>query len=470
MIVQTDVPARLDRLPWMRWHWLIVLSLGTTWILDGLEVTIVGAIGSALQEKDTLALTAAQIGTAASAYIGGAIGGALVFGHLTDRLGRKRLFLWTLALYVAATLLTASSWSFASFVIFRFLTGTAIGGEYAAINSAIDELLPARVRGFADLAINGSYWIGTAAGAAASTVLLDRAFFPGWLGWRLAFGIGAMLAFAVVLVRRHVPESPRWLVLHGRTNEADAIVRSVEAMARTELAPVDRTLRIHAGHRIGFRTVAKTIFGRHRGRALLGLSLMVSQAFFYNAIFFTYALVLTRFYGVPNDRVGWYILPFAAGNFFGPLLLGRLFDAVGRRPMIALTYGVSGVLLLVTGWLFSIGALSATSQTLCWSVVFFFASAAASSAYLTVSELFPVELRALSIALFYAIGTGAGGIAAPALFGALIDTGDRRQVLIGYAIGGALMILAAISALILGVSAERKSLEEIAEPISSATH
>ncbi len=466
----TDVPARLDRLPWLKWHTMIVVALGVTWILDGLEVTIVGAIGPALEKPEALGLDSAQVGLAASAYIAGAISGALVFGHLTDRLGRKRLFLVTLLLYVVATLCTGFSWSALSFTFFRFFTGTAIGGEYAAINSAIDELLPARVRGFAALGINGSYWVGTAMGALASTVLLDPDLLPPWLGWRLAFFGGAVLAVAVVLVRRHVPESPRWLMLHGRNDEAVREVEKVEAEAARRghaLEPVTRPLRLAVGHRISLLTVARTVLGQYRARAVLGLSLMLAQAFFYNAIFFTYALVLTRFFAVQPEHVGWYLLPFAAGNVLGPLLLGRLFDHVGRKVMIVTTYAASGVLLLVTGILFQQGLLTAWTQTLAWCVVFFFGSAAASSAYLTVSELFPLEIRALAIALFYAVGTGAGGVAAPALFGALIGTGDRSRVFLGYALGSALMLAAAGVAAVLGVDAERRSLEELAAPLSA---
>ncbi len=464
---ETDLPARLDRLPWSRWHWRVVFALGITWTLDGLEVTIVGAVASVLGRPEALALGDRQIGLAGSAYLAGAIAGALCFGHLTDQLGRKRLFLASLSLYLVATLLTSVSLGFASFAFFRLLTGAGIGGEYAAINSAIDELLPARVRGRADLAINGTFWLGTALGAAASLVLLDPAVLPVAIGWRACFALGGLLAFAVALVRRHLPESPRWLLLHGRIAEAEAVVARIEADVAAEsdrpLDPPAWRARIRPTRSIGFRAIARVILGGHRRRAVLGLSLMIAQAFAYNAIFFTYALVLTRFYGVAPERVGLYLLPFAAGNLLGPLLLGRAFDTIGRRAMIAATYATSGLLLAGTGWLFLHGQLTAITQTLLWSAVFFVASAAASSAYLTVSELFPVELRGMTIALFYALGTAAGGLAAPALFAALIATGERAQVFTGYLVGAALMLGAALVAAVLGVPAERKSLEHLDE-------
>jgi MFS family permease len=464
---ETDLPARLDRLPWSRWHWRVVVALGITWTLDGLEVTIVGAVASVLGRPDALGLADHEIGLAASAYLAGAIAGALCFGHLTDELGRKRLFLASLSLYLVATLLTSVSVGFASFAFFRLLTGAGIGGEYAAINSAIDELLPARVRGRADLAINGTFWLGTALGAAASLLLLDPNVLPVAIGWRACFALGGLLAFAVALVRRHLPESPRWLLMRGRVAEAEAVVARIEADVAAEtgrpLDPPTWRARIRPARSIGFRGIARVIAGRHRRRAALGLSLMIAQAFAYNAIFFTYGLVLTRFYGVAPDRVGLHLLPFAVGNLLGPILLGRFFDTIGRRPMIAATYAMSGVLLAATGWLFLHGRLTATTQSLLWSAVFFVASAAASSAYLTVSELFPVELRGMTIALFYAVGTAAGGLAAPAFFAALIATGERARVFDGYLVGAALMLGAALVAAVLGVPAERRSLEHLDE-------
>src|SRR5262245_50996768 len=466
-VFETDVPARLDRLRWGRFHWHVVVALGITWALDGLEVTIVGALGSVLEEPTTLGLDATRVGLAGTAYLAGALVGALWFGRLTDLHGRKRLFLVTLAVYVVATTATAFSFDFWSFAVCRFFTGMGIGGEYAAINSAIDELIPARARGFAALAINGSYWIGTALGAVLSGVLLDPRVLGHRLGWRVAFGAGAILALAILLVRRFLPESPRWLMVRGRIGEADAIVRAIEARCR----PVDgagepRRIRLAATGHVEFGAIARVIFTQYRRRALLGLSLMVAQAFFYNAIFFTYALTLTRFYGVLPERVGAYLLPFALGNFLGPLLLGRLFDSLGRRAMIAFTYAASGSALLVTGVLFDRGALDAESHTALWSVSFFFASAAASSAYLTVSELFPLELRAMAIALFYVVGTGVGGLLAPALFGALIESGSRTELFRGYAFAAVLMLLAAGAAGWLGIAAERRGLEEIARPLS----
>ena len=462
---RTDIPARLDRLPWSPWHWRVVIALGITWILDGLEVTIVGSIASVLGEPDTLRLTESQIGAAASFHLLGAVLGALMFGRLTDRLGRKKLFRVTLALYLTATLLTAFSWNYLSFVVFRMLTGAGIGGEASAINSAIDELLPARVRGRADIMINGTYWAGTALGALSTLVLLNPHVMPHSLGWRLAFGMGATLGFAILLVRRHIPESPRWLLMHGRIDDAEKIVRKIEEEVsherNQELTRPRYKSRLTVKGNITFRLISEILFESHRKRAFLGLVLMITQAFAYNAIFFTYALVLARFYGVKPQHIGYYILPFSLGNLLGPLLLGHLFDTIGRRVMISVTYALSGLLLALTGYGFLEGWLTATTQTALWCGVFFVASAAASSAYLTVSELFPVEMRGMAIALFYAIGTGVGGLGAPALFGALIETGSRLRVFDGYLLGAALMILASFVAAIFGVSAEQKSLEAI---------
>jgi MFS family permease len=466
--VRSDVPARLDRLPWSGWHWRVVIALGVSWLLDGLEVTVVGSLGPTLQRGDTLGLSAEQIGWAASAYVGGAVLGALYFGRLADRLGRKRMFLVTLAVYLVATVLTAFSFNLLTFACCRFLTGFGIGGEYAAINSAIDELIPARLRGTVDLAINGSFWIGAALGAALSIFLLRTDFLAPDLAWRLAFGLGAILGAAILLVRRHVPESPRWLLMHGRTQEADAVVAQIEKQIGGTLPAFSGELSMRPLRAIAWGEIVKLLVFRYRRRTVLGLVLMAAQAFFYNAIFFTYALVLTRFFHVPDEKVGYYIFPFAVGNFLGPLILGRLFDAVGRRTMIALTYAISGIALFATGYAFASGALDAVGLTLCWSGIFFVASAAASAAYLTVSEVFPLEMRAIAISIFYATGTALGGFAGPPLFGAMIESGSRSALFGAYGFAGGLMCAAALVAAFLGVDAERKPLEEVCAPLGSA--
>jgi MFS family permease len=472
-VIETDLPSRLDRLPWGRFHSLIVVALGVTWLLDGLEVTLAGAVASALKTSSTLHFSNTDIGYAGSAYIAGAVLGALGFGWLTDRLGRRKLFFITLTLYLAATAATALSWNLASFLLFRFLTGAGIGGEYTAINSTIQEFTPARVRGWTDLGINGTFWVGAGIGAAGSLVLLDPHLLPGDWGWRGCFFIGAILALGILPMRIWVPESPRWLLTHGEKQEATTIVEDIEARFRRTGHQLDDNattcLRLRTRDHTPLSEVFHAIFTVHRRRALVGLSLMTAQAFFYNAIFFTYALVLTDFYHVPGDHIGWYLLPFALGNFLGPLVLGRLFDVIGRRKMIATTYALSGILLTVSGYMFEQQWLNVTSQTVAWMVIFFFASAAASSAYLTVSESFPLEIRALAIAVFYAFGTALGGIAGPAFFGRLIDTHQRSEVFTGYLVGSALMVGAAVVAAIWGVDAERKSLENVATPLSAVT-
>jgi MFS family permease len=470
-IVESDVPARLDRLPWSRWHWLIVIALGITWVLDGLEVTLAGAIGGVLKRPDALGLTDAQIGASATCYLLGAVAGALVFGYSTDRLGRKRLFTITLLLYLTATALTALSWNFFSYALFRALTGAGIGGEYSAINSAIDELIPARVRGRVDLIINASFWIGAAIGAAATIVLLDTGIVPISIGWRMAFGIGAILGLIIIFLRHSVPESPRWLMIHGREQEAEEIVLRVEekVVKHPEALPEPESrIRICTRSHTKWSEIWNAIVYQHRRRSILALSLMVAQAFFYNAIFFTYALVLVTFYKLPGQKVGLYLFPFALGNFAGPLVLGRLFDSIGRRQMITFTYALSGILLALTGWLFQQGLLTAETQALAWTVIFFIASCAASSAYLTVSEIFPLEIRGMAIAVFYALGTFVGGVGAPFLFGLLIQTESRTNLFYGYLIGGLLMIAAAAVEAILGVKAERTALEAITSPLSEA--
>jgi MFS family permease len=470
-VVESSIPFRLDALRWSGFHTRVVIALGITWILDGLEVTLAGALSGALKQSPTLQFTNFDVGFSNSAYLAGAVIGALGFGWLTDRIGRKKLFFITLAVYLAATAATALSWSLASYALFRFLTGAGIGGEYTAINSTIQELVPARYRGWTDLVINGSFWIGAALGAVSAVVLLDPHLFGPDLGWRLAYLSGACLGLIVFVMRMWIPESPRWLVIHGHPDRANAIVDDIERSAAANARDPDQsawpTIKLKMRDHTPLREVAHTLFSAYRQRSLVGLTLMIAQAFFYNAIFFTFALVLTDFYGIAADQVGWYILPFAAGNFLGPLVLGRLFDTLGRRVMITLTYAVSGVLLAVSGYLFSIGVLSAQTQTIAWMVIFFCASPAASAAYLTVSETFPLEVRALAIALFYAVGTGIGGVAGPALFGALIDTGSRDSVFLGYLLGAGLMIAAAAIAWRYAIAAERRTLESVAPPLAS---
>jgi len=469
-LYHTDIPARLDRLPWTRFHTLLVMALGITWLLDGLEVTLAGSVSGALKDSPALGMSNTQIGLAGAAYIAGAVLGALFFGWLTDRLGRRRLFFVTLALYIGATAATAFSWNLGSFLLLRFLTGAGIGGEYTAINSTIQEFTPARYRGWVDLVINGTFWLGAAVGAVGAVILLDPARVGGDLGWRLCFGIGAVLGLAIMLMRLWIPESPRWLMVHGQPERAERIVTDIERQLHARgiaLPTVDTPpLRLRARDHTPLGEVMRCLFVAHRRRALVGLTLLSAQAFFYNAIFFTYALVLTDFYGVPSERVGWYVLPFALGNFCGPLLLGRLFDVLGRRVMISATYLISGVLLAISGYGFEQGLLDVTEQTAAWMVIFFFASAAASSAYLTVAETFPLEIRALAIAVFYAFGTGLGGLIGPTLFGALIETGERINVLYGYLLGASLMVFAALVQARWGTAAERRPLEHVARPLS----
>ena len=480
-VIRSNLHTRLDRLPWGRFHWLVVGALGASWAIDGLEVTLSGAVGAVLQNPASLGLSPDLIGAAASAYLLGAVLGALVCGYLTDRHGRKVMFFATLAIYLGGTLLSATAWDFWSLAAFRFVTGIGIGGEYAAINSAIDELIPARVRGQVNLFINGSYWLGAAVGAVATLVLLDTAFFAVDVGWRLGFAIGAVLGAAVLFARRFIPESPRWLIVHGQQAQAEAVMAQIEARngraANTDAKAADAKgdaanadddyLIIRRRQSTSLAEVFDTLLRRYPRRTVLGLTLIGSQAFLYNAIFFTYALVLVRFYEVPEARTGVYLLPFAIGNFLGPLLLGRWFDTLGRRLCISVTYAISGVLLLVSAALFVRGALDAQGQMLLWATIFFFASAAASAAYLTVSELFPLEIRALAIAVFFAVGTALGGVAAPWLFGSLIGTGSREAVSYGYLLGAVLMLIAAAVEVWLGVDSERKSLERIAPPLST---
>ena len=468
--IETDIPARMDRLPWSRWHWTVVFGLGLVWILDGLEVTIVGNLSGRLSEPGSgLNITQSQVtGLGAAMYVAGACCGALFFGWLTDRFGRKKLFMITLGVYLFGTAMTGLSFAVWWFFLFRFITGAGIGGEYAAINSAIDELIPAKHRGRIDLMINGSYWAGAAFGALLTVPILTQ--LPVSWGWRVAFGLGVVLGLVILLVRRNVPESPRWLFIHGHAREAEELAGNIEERVEPDtgarLTEPRDSITIRQRRTIGFGTIAKTMFTLYPKRTFLGFSLFIGQAFLYNAITFGYAQILATFFGITTNP-GYYFAVIAVGNLLGPLLLGPLFDTIGRKPMIAGTYIVSGILLLVTAYLFSQHLLSAVTMTVCWSAVLFVASAGASSAYLTVSEIFPMETRALAIAFFYAIGTGAGGIAGPLLFADLVGTGHVPDTVIAFSIGAALMILAGIAEIIFGVRAERQSLENIAKPLTA---
>jgi MFS family permease len=471
---ETLIPARLDRLNWSRFHWLLVIGLGITWVLDGLEVTLMGAISATLQRHDVLQFTGAQIGAIGSSYLAGAVIGSLVFGHLTDRFGRRTFFFISLAIYLLGVGLTAFSWDVWSFALFRFITGTGIGGEYSAVNSAIDELVPARLRGKVDLMVNGSYWLGAAAGAASTVILLNPHLLAPRIGWRVGFGAGAIIGVVILYLRRFIPESPRWLMTHGQREAAEKTVSEIERTVADESQeplwqpPRADAIKVHERHRFGLGAILKPMVTTLRSRSFLGLSLMTTQAFVYNAMLFTYALVLARYYGVPADHTGLYLLPFAFGNFIGPLALGHFFDTIGRRQMIAATFTIAGLLLAASGYFFWRGTLTVTSQTILWTVMFFFASPAGSSAYLTVSEIFPLEMRALAIAIFYSVGTAIGGIVAPWLFGRLIDSGSRFELFGGYIIASILMLAAAVVEIVFGVAAEQVSLEKIAAPLSSA--
>ncbi|MFJ6043689.1 MFS transporter [Brachybacterium paraconglomeratum] len=470
--ITTQVPSRLDRLPWSRFHWRVVIGLGSVWILDGLEVTMVGNVAARLTEDGSgLDISAAQIGVAGAIYIVGACLGALFFGQLTDRLGRKKLFLWTLVLYLVATVATAFSFSPWYFFLCRFLTGAGIGGEYAAINSAIDELIPARVRGRVDLIINGSYWLGSAAGSALSLVLLSTVLLPIDLGWRLAFGFGAVLGICVLIVRRHVPESPRWLFIHGREEEAERIVRGIEEDIEEErgekLPAAEGSLTIRQRRAIPFREIASVAFRKYPRRSILCLALFVGQAFLYNGITFNLGVLLSSFYDVGASLAPLFIIFWALSNFAGPVLLGHFFDSVGRKPMITLAYLGSAVVTLPLAWVFLSQTGGLTAFMILLVITFFLASSGASAAYLTVSEIFPMETRALAIAFFYALGTAAGGIAGPLLFGSLIETGERIPVAIGFLIAAAVMSLGGVAELVFGVRAEGQELEDLATPLTA---
>ncbi len=468
--VETNIPQRLDRLPWSRWHSKMVIALGITWLLDGLEVTLAGSLASILKDKSALGLSDAEVGASATGYLAGAVIGALFFGWLTDRLGRKKLFLITLALYLSATAATAFSWNFGSFLLFRVLTGAGIGGEYAAINSAIDELVPAGVRGNVDLVINATFWIGAALGAGGTLFLLNSGVVSPTFGWRFAFGIGAVLGLVILLLRKSVPESPRWLMLRGQEQEAETIVADIEqkvSSQKSDLKKPEGNLKITVRDHTPLRDVWNAMIHGQPDRSFLGFMLMVGQSFFYNAVFFTYGLVLVQFFKVKSERVAIYILPLALSNFIGPLVLGRFFDSIGRKKMISATYGLAGFLLLGSALSFRASHGGPVEQEVWFAAIFFIASSAASSAYLTVSEVFPLEIRAFAISIFYAIGTLAGGVGAPILFAKLISSGSRSHLFWGYLLGAVLMLLGAATELKFGVTAERQSLESISTPLQA---
>lgn len=471
--IETDIPARLDRLPWSSWHMRIITALGTSWMLDGLQVTLAGSLAGILEDKKALALTDPQVAAGATTYLAGAVAGAILFGYLTDRLGRRKLFLVTLATYSLATAATALSWNFFSFALFRFVTGLGIGGEYAAINSAVDELIPGKVRGTVDLVVNATFWLGAIVGSVASMALLKGNLLAPNMGWRVAFGVGAVLGLGVLVLRLGVPESPRWLMLRGREEEANKIVNDIEgkvAKKKGELpAPEGEKLKLRVRDHTPLNEIFRSMFKDNPKRSLLAFILMVGQSFFFNAVFFTYGLVAAKFFHIKVQDLPMQLLPFAVASFFGPVLLGPLFDKIGRKPMITATYGLAGLFLVFTAIPFAHGTLTITTLGICFSVIFFVASSAASAAYLTVSEIFALEIRALAIAVFYAIGTLIGGVGAPYLFGVLIASNSKWHVAIGYLVGAALMLAGAGAEWTVGVEAAGKSLESISQPLQSKT-
>jgi MFS family permease len=471
--IRSTIPARLDRLRWSPFHSRLVLGLGTAWVLDGLEITIASSVSSKLTQPDTLNLTTTQAASLGTVYLVGEVIGALVFGRLSDKLGRRKLFMWTLAIYLFGTGLTAFTWKGSGGIFYlyatRIIAGSGIGGEYSAINSAIDEMMPARYRGRTDIWINGTYWLGSIIGTFAAFMLLNSMRTNE--GWRVAFLTGPALAVVILFVRRNLPESPRWLITHGRVQKAEEEMRRIEEIAardgqHLEPVPESAAITIMPEKRYGYLTLLRVAFRRYPQRAILGATLMVTQSFLYNAIFFTYALVLTRFYHVSNNDVPIYGLAFAVGNLAGPLLLGPLFDTLGRKKMISGTYLISGALLAGSAWLFDAGVLHAAGQTFIWIVVFFFASAGASAGYLTVSEIFPIEIRAEALAVFFAIAQVVGAVG-PAFYGVLIGNGTSRTGLaIGYLVGGGIMIIGGLVEIAFGIDAEGKPLEEIAAPLT----
>ncbi|HEX4057575.1 MAG TPA: MFS transporter [Galbitalea sp.] len=461
------VPARMDRLPWARFHWMVVVGLGISWILDGLEIQIVSNAGF----QSEFHMNSAQVGLVGTVYLVGEVVGALVFGRLSDKLGRRKLFILTLFVYLAGSAIAGLSPAVWFLLLFRFIAGTGIGGEYAAINSAIDELIPRKYRGHVDIAINGTYWGGAALGAAANLLFLNTHIFDQNVGWRLAFFIGPVLGIVIIFLRRHIPESPRWLMTHGYEKDAEKTVSDIEDRVRAngfQLDDVDdsETIEIIPAGSISFGRIARVLFVDYPKRTLVGLTMMITQSFLYNAIFFTYVLVLENFFKVPEDQTPYYFFPFAIGNLIGPLVLGRLFDSWGRRQMIFLTYGLSGVVLAVSAFLFSIGAMNAPLQVTFWCVAFFFASAGASSAYLTVSEIFPLEIRSQAISYFFAVAQIFGALG-PVIFGALVGDGKARGPLVaGDFVGAGVMVIGGVIALIFGVDAARKGLEAVTSPLS----
>ena len=473
--IRSTIPARLDRLSWSPFHTRMVAGLGAAWILDGLQITISSSVVGVLQKPETLGMSSTEIGLIASIYLLGEVLGALVFGRMSDQLGRKRLLVVTLLLYLFGTGLAAfvtghhTGWLL-FFYATRFIAGMGIGGQYAAINSAIDEMMPSKYRGRVDIWINGSYWAGAIIGSFASLIFLNA--FAVNVGWRLAFLMGPVLAIVVIVVARTLPESPRWLMTHGRLEEAERNIAKIEKQViesgqTLEEVPDEMALELTPEKQYGYLRFIGLVFHKYPKRAVLGATLMITQSFLYNAIFFTYALVLTQFYGVSATRVPLYGLAFSVGNLMGPLLLAPLFDTVGRRKMISGTYILSGVLLAISGWLFDNGDLTANSQTFVWIVIFFFASAGASSAYLTVSETWPIEIRAEAIAVFFAIAQLFGALG-PAFYGWLIGDGQSRTGLfIGYLIGGGIMIFGGIIEIIFGINAEGKSLEDVTKPLTA---